>query len=136
MDEQQRNDAEKAARKQALEQIVTDSLNAVIAALPAGCPNLKEHFFYGAVEIAPVHLAAWYVFHTNADLEIARRDAFTLWIDRRTRAEMQARHYPTEALTKIGVSFTTDQDIKDSGLNFYQYFNSSSPIMHSETKPD
>ena len=136
MDEQQRNDAEKAARKQALEQIITDAMNAVIAALPFGCPKVKEHFFYDAVEISPVHLAAWYVFPTNDNLEIAKRDTFTTWIDRRTRDEMRARDYPTEALTKISVSFTTDQDIKDSGLNFYQYFNSSSPIMHSEPKPD
>jgi hypothetical protein len=123
-------------RQAALDAIVKTSMDAVVADWPKGCPSLHAHFHYGVIGISPQYLVAWYIFKTNADLDLAKQKRWTLEVDRRTRKELAAHRYPIEFVNRIGVSFTTDEDVRNSGMNGYQYFNTNSPVWFSEPKPD
>lgn len=120
------------SREAELEAIVEAAIEAVAQSLPPGAPALKDRLFYGALDVAPKHLAIWYVFLDNAGLERAKSVGLTGDILRSTREQLASRGYPPEVASTIGVAFTTDEDIRNSGLNFYQYFNGASPIMYFE----
>lgn len=110
-------------REAALGAIAEAAMAAVVSALPAGAPALNSHFFYGAVGINPVHLTPWYVFCDEAGLDRARAQSLTDWIETTTRAELLARGYPAQVVPTISAHFTSDEHIRASGLNFYEYFN-------------
>jgi hypothetical protein len=124
--EQERLGAERDA-------IIKSAMTAVAEALPRGTPLLKEYFHYGATGIGPEHLAMWYMFAANADLARAKASGVTARMAQATRAELAARGYPADVAARLAVSFTTDEDARGSGLNFYEYFNDNRPIWHRET---
>ena len=39
-------------------------------------PKIYEHFFYGAFDIVPQYLVVWYLFKTDAELEIAKSSGY------------------------------------------------------------
>src|SRR5579883_2258122 len=75
-------------------------------------PRVKEKFFYGAVKIHPKHLAMWYLFETDAELEEAKQSGLLEEIRQKTLSELENSGYPVESLNGEQVAFTTQEDIR------------------------
>lgn len=41
-------------------------------------PKIYTHFYYGEVDIAPQNLVIWYLFKTDAELNIAKESGFAM----------------------------------------------------------
>jgi hypothetical protein len=114
---------ERAARQKHLSAIVKEATDAVVAAIADIAPRLHSNFFYGATGIHPRHLVTWYLFATDAELAEAKITGLTERIERLTRENLGQRGYPTESLSKVLVSFTTDEDIqRETRGNYLEYF--------------
>jgi hypothetical protein len=119
----QRSLRERDERQKILEPIVQFAMKRVLNSISSKSPKVVEHLFYGALGIDPKHLSAWYIFSKDSELEEAKRDGLTTDISTLTRTELQNGGYPSEALPKIYVSFTSQEDIQNkTGGNYYLYF--------------
>ena len=127
------SEAERDRRRAELEPIITGATDAVAADWPRRGPKLYEHFHYGAVHIAPQHLAIFYMFLKDADLAVAKTNGLTAWADRATREQLRARGYPADVIDAVGVTFVTDEDARKA-RSFYHYFNGSGENWHSEPR--
>ncbi len=106
-----------------LDAIVRVATDKVVAAIAGQKPELHSHFFYGASAIHPRHLVTWYLFHTDADWDAAKRSGLTQFIEQRTREELAAAGYPANGVSEMHVGFTTDEDIqRETGGNYWSYF--------------
>jgi hypothetical protein len=114
---------ERGVRQNRLDSIVQSAIQRVVTAIRDREPTLKAHFFYGATGIHPGHLVTWYLFHTDADWQLARESGFVADITRLTRAELAAGGYPAEGLDGFLVSFTSDEEIqRETGGDYWAYF--------------
>ena len=114
---------EQEVRQKYLDAIVDAATERVMAAIADRDPAVTAHFFYGASAIHPRHLVTWYLFSTDADLRTAQGNGLFSDIDRLTRAELIAGHYPPEGAQLMSVAFTSDEDVKrETGGNYWAYF--------------
>lgn len=110
-------------RQQRLEAIVTAAVKAVRQQFRGSAPSILSDTFFGAMGIDPKHLAIWYIFKMDADLEKARETGLTDQIEKATRSQLLAGGYPAKAVPLIGVAFTSDEDVQiKAGGNYWQYF--------------
>ena len=67
-------------------------------------PKIFEHFFYGAFDIAPQYLVVWYLFQTDAELEIAKSSGYCDELEKATISNLIDLGYPQEAfeITNMG----------------------------------
>ena len=103
---------ERDVRQKRLDSIVQSAMQRVVSAIADRKPTLKAHFFYGAMGIHPRHLVTWYLFHTDADWQVAMESGFVADIEQLTRAELTAGGYPAEGFDGLMVSFTSDEAIR------------------------
>lgn len=76
---------------------------------------------YGDIDIDPAHLAIWYIFRTEGELSAAQTSDMTEHVAAWTREELTSKKYPRDAVEAVGVSFGSDEGIKDAG-GFREYF--------------
>jgi hypothetical protein len=106
-----------------LDLIVHSAMLRVVSGIADRTPTLKAHFFYGAMGIHPRHLVTWYLFHTDADWQVARESGLIADIERLTRAELAAGGYPAEGFDGLMISFTSDEEIqRETGGDYWAYF--------------
>ena len=87
----------------------------------AGCP-LHTHDSFGAVWLDPRHLAFWYFFVTQADLERAQQSGLTERMVDSTRTGLLLRGYPRDAVPEVGISFASDEDVqRTANGDYYRY---------------
>ena len=55
-----------------LEKKIKKSIEETVSEYSASLPKIIEHFFYGAIEIAPQYLVIWYLFDRDSDLAEAQ----------------------------------------------------------------
>ena len=114
---------ERDIRQKHLDSVVQAAMQRVVAAIGDRRPTLKAHFFYGATGIHPRHLVAWYLFHTDADWQVAKESGLVADIERFTKAELVAGSYPAEGFDGLMVSFTSDEEIqRETRGDYWAYF--------------
>ena len=110
-------------RQEELDAIVFAATGRVVAAIADQKPELHSHFFYGSSAIHPKHLVTWYLFHTDADWDAAKRSGLTTTIEQQTRQELAEAGYPANGCTEMMVSFTSHEEIeRETGGNYWRYF--------------
>lgn len=113
----------RAVRQRRLDEIAKFAMARVLDAVAAREPSVQSHLFYGASAIHPKHLVTWYIFRTDHDLETARNNGLTSYLDALTRAELIRRGYPARGTQIMQVSFTSEEDVQSkSGGNYFAYF--------------
>ena len=114
---------EREERQKRLDSIVQAAMQRVVADIKDRRPILKAHFFYGAMGIHPRHLVTWYLFHTDADWQVARESGLVADIERLTRAELAACGYPAEGFDGVQIAFTSEEEIqRETGGDYWAYF--------------
>jgi hypothetical protein len=114
---------ERDIRQKYLDAIVEAAMKRVMAAIAGRQPAVTVHFSYGASAIHPRHLVTWYLFSRDADWKTAQSNGLIADIDRLTRAELIAGHYPPEGAEQMNVAFTSEEDIqRETGGNYWAYF--------------
>jgi hypothetical protein len=87
----------------------------------AGTP-LHTHDSFGAVWIHPRHLAFWYFFATETDLQRAQQSGLTARMIESTRTGLLLRGYPREVISGVGISFASDEDVqRTTNGDYYRY---------------
>jgi len=110
-------------RQQQLDAIVRAATDSVAASVSDERPPLRSHFFYGASAVHPRHLVTWYLFQTDSDYAGAKASGLTTRIETRTRQQLLERGYPSEWVSAVMVSFTTDETVqRETGGNHWEYF--------------
>jgi hypothetical protein len=111
------------ARQKELDAIVHAAISAVAKAVADTPPSLHTHLFYGASAIHPKNLVAWFIFRTDHDQQQAGENGLCGRIDALTRQELGAQGYPSEALQRIHVGFTSHETIqREAGGDYWRYF--------------
>ncbi|MBE6968377.1 MAG: hypothetical protein E7444_08075 [Ruminococcaceae bacterium] len=85
-------------------------------------PKIFEHFFYGAFDIAPQYLVVWYLFQTDAELEIAKSSGYCDELAKATISNLIDLGYPREAIGTHNISFTTKEDIDNKANGDYHLY--------------
>jgi hypothetical protein len=92
----QRELKERDKRQKFLEAIVQPAMERVLNSISSRNPRVTKHTFYGAMGIDPKHLATWYIFSKDKDLEEAKQNGLTKEISEKTRTELFHGGYPAE----------------------------------------
>jgi len=133
MDDREKREIARQEREAEIGDIVRDALDDVVAEWPVGAPKLKESFpSLSAYEARP-HVAIWYFFWMDADLEVAKVTRVTAWADRATRNRMKARGLPDDVVAGAGIIFVTHEDAQRAPTA-YHFFNGCGN-WYSEPKP-
>ena len=133
MNDSEKREAEREQRENEVGAIVRDALDAVVAVWPADAPILKESFPSVSAYDARPHIAIWYFFFMDADLEAAKTSGVTAWADRATREQMKARGLSADEADDAGIIFVTDEDARRAPTA-YHFFNGCGN-WYSEPKP-
>jgi hypothetical protein len=84
--------------------------------------RLHTHDSFGAVWIHPRHLAFWYFFATEADLQQAQQSGLTARMIKSTRTGLLLRGYPREVIAEVVISFASDEDVqRTTNGDYYRY---------------
>ena len=71
-------------------------------------PKIYTHFYYGEVDIAPQNLVIWYLFKTDAELNIAKESGFCDEFSKATIGNLISLGYPSDAF-----NVSTQDNISD-----------------------
>ena len=135
-----------------LERKIKKAINKTVKEFESSTPRISQHFFYGAVEYSPNNVAIWYLFKTNAELEMAKENGLYDNLITRTTQNLLDEGYPKEAFEKVkthnveetvyanemqeqidnimenllnkkvNISFTTEQDIDEKANGDYHLY--------------
>lgn len=78
-------------------------------------PKIYQHFFYGAVDIAPCNLAIWYLFETDEELKNAQESGYCDELKEATVRNLTALGYPKEAFVISYQEVPMDKIIFEGG---------------------
>ena len=139
-------------KKLRLERKIKKAINKTVKEFEGSTPKISQHFFYGAVDYSPNNLVIWYLFKTNAELEMAKENGLYDNLITRTIQNLLDEGYPKEAFEKtktqgidkitfangtkeqidtlmenllnkkVMVSFTTEQDIDEKVNGDYHLY--------------
>lgn len=84
-----------------LERKIKKAVNKTVKEFENSIPKISQHFFYGAVEYSPNNLVIWYLFKTNAELELAKENGLYNNLISRTTQNLLDEGYPKEAISKV-----------------------------------
>ena len=134
-----------------LEKKIKKSIEETVSEYSTCLPKIVEHFFYGAIEIAPQYLVIWYLFDRNSDLAEAQASGLCERIRRATVQHLKDHGYPVQAFEvpkplsfrkitisgnqkkaeelkavlknrKISVAFTSKEDIESKAHGDYRLY--------------
>ena len=83
--------------KARLEKKIIKSIEETVSEYSTSLPKIIEHFFYGAIEIAPQYLVIWYLFDRDSDLAEAQASGLCERIRCSTVQHLKDHGYPVEA---------------------------------------
>ncbi len=83
--------------------IVKKAVAKTVSTFADRTPKIYQHFFYGAFDIEPQYLVVWYLFETDAELEVAKSSGYCDELETITIETLLRLGYPKEAfeLTKM-----------------------------------
>ena len=84
-----------------LERKIKKAVNKTVKEFENSIPKISQHFFYGAVEYSPNNLVIWYLFKTNAELELAKENGLCTQLIKETKRNLIDEGYPKDAFSKI-----------------------------------
>ena len=84
-----------------LERKIKKAVNKTAEEFENSNPKISQHLFYGSVWIAPQNLVIWYLFKTNAELELAKENGLCERLISRTTQNLLDEGYPKEAFSKV-----------------------------------
>lgn len=103
--------------------IIKKAVKLTAAAIKDKAPQVYMHFFYGAFDIDPKNLVVWFLFKTDNELTKAKQSGLCDEIKSLTVRNLISAGYPSDALTKNCVSFTSQEDIdKKANGDHHLYF--------------
>ena len=137
--------------KARLEKKIKKSIEETVSEYSASLPKIVEHFFCGAIEIAPQYLVIWYLFDRDSDLAEAQASGLCERIRRATVQHLKDHGYPVQAFEvpkplsfgkitirgnqkeaeelkavlknrKISVAFTSKEDIESKAHGDYRLY--------------
>jgi len=115
----------RAIRQKYLDDIVSAAMTRAVDSVFHREPPIKSHTFYGASAIHPRHLVIWYIFDIDSNLRAALESGLTVELEAKTRSELMAGGYPSEAVPNVYIAFTSTEDVqRKSGGDLHVYFNS------------
>lgn len=86
-------------------------------------PKIYQHFLYGAFDIEPQYLVVWYLFETDAELELAKSSGYCEELERTTIQNLISLGYPQEVFElRQMISFTTKEDIDNQANGDYHLY--------------
>lgn len=88
--------------------IIKKALSKTVLEFSDRIPKLYDHFFYGAVDIGPQNLAVWYLFETEAELEIAKASGLCNELREATITNLISLGYPQEAFNLAYIERPTE----------------------------
>ena len=110
-------------RQRKYDQMVFLAMKAVAKTMSSVSTQLHTHLFYGETAVDPCNLVAWYVFKTDKCMDEAKRNGLVHRMVGLTRKELIRNGYPAKAISKIKISFTSDEDIQNkTDGNYWKYF--------------
>ena len=83
-----------------LNKIIKKALKQTVAEFKGSSPAIYQHFFYGAVDLAPQNLVVWYLFATDKELQIANENGLCSKLSEATVNNLIAVGYPAEAFSE------------------------------------
>lgn len=137
--------------KARLKKKIKKSIEETVSEYSTSLPKIVEHFFYGAIEIAPQYLVIWYLFDRNSDLAEAQASGLCERIRCATVQHLKDHGYPVEAIEgpellsigkttirgnqkkaeelkavlknrKVSVAFTSKEDIESKAHGDYRLY--------------
>lgn len=80
--------------------VIRKALKQTIAEYKEFYPAIYQHFFYGAVDLAPQNLVVWYLFATDEELKVAHENGLCHKLTEATINNLIVAGYPTEAFSE------------------------------------
>ncbi len=93
-------------KRKRLERIIKKSVDKTVETFSKSTPEIYQHFFYGAFDIAPQNLVIWYLFETDNELSQSQESGLCESLTASTFENLLSFGYPPEALscTKSSIS--------------------------------
>ena len=132
--------------------IIKKAVAKTVAEFADRIPKIYQHFFYGAVDLAPQNLVVWFLFESDTELETAKSSGYCAELETTTIDNLIRLGYPKEAFEitkmetpnitfgngyekeqqrifnsltyrKVMISFTTKEDIdRKANGDYHIYF--------------
>ena len=119
--------------------IIKKAVAKTIAAFADSTPKIYQHFFYGAFDIAPQNLVVWYLFESDAELEVAKASGYCDDLEKATIHNLIDYGYPEEAfeITNMGTpNITFRGGTEEEQKNFLHLLTYRKAMISFTTKED
>lgn len=104
-------------------------------------PRIYQHFFYGAVDMAPQNLVVWYLFETDSELKTAETSGVCNELQKMTVKNLLLLGYPEEAFERSHADtpankFMIQAETKEDIQAFPYSLNNKKVMISFTTKED